>query len=1256
MMLLSDGTVLVQNGSNPPPSASTFILTPHANNGDYVSGSFAPTTGNMSEGRLFFTTATLPDGRVFAVGGEYPKFSNTAEIFDPTTGLWTSVDPVPTPPTSVFLNGKVTGASNATPIVITTGSTGQLQNGMQVTIAGVNGNTAANGTFTVSNVTATTFQLDGSAGNGTYTGGGKWRAPVPQYGDDPIEVLSTGPNAGQILAGYFNDTRTFRFNPAAAPGSQWTQTAGGKLHGDQSDEEAWVKLKDGSILSYDVFASGGGTFQAQRYIPSMDKWVDASVLDGTNPPSILESNGAQGSEMGPAFLQSDGKVIYFGANGNTAIYDPSTDTWSAGPLEPKKNLTLMRTGPVGNPSWVVSSGSPSDTPTFLVGTDDPGAVLPNGDILITLSPLGPLNSAADGGGYSFPNATYIYEYDPIAKTFTENTPGGLSTVNAFQLNMVVLPTGQVLMSNESNPFQVYTEDPMTGPMDAWRPTISSIIGNCDGTGTFTLKGTQLNGIDEGANYGDDNESASNYPILQFQDGGGNIFYGRTFSWSSSGVATGSTVVTTQFTLPSGKSLSDLATVEVIANGIPSAPYTLHITPNVMAPADQSSVEGASHTFDLGSFCDPDGGPWTVDVNWGDSTTHGSSSASAEGSLGTLSHTFGEEGTYTVTVTVTDSTNLSGSATYKVTVSDPPVVASGVAVSAVEGAAFTASIATFNDPGGAEPNASDSGALANHYKVDSIDWGDSTPLDTSSGTISFDGSTFTVQGSHTYGEEGSSYTITAIVNHEGMKTTVTTTATVSDPAVVATPVQVFAVECRTITVTLATFTDPGGPEPNPSDPSGTLANHYKIDSINWGDLTSLDTASGTISFDGTTSTFTVQGTHAYQHEGVYTVKVDIDHEGIHTPVSTTATIKDDIGLLLLDPTGAQSLQVNGHGIVDATGCGAAIVNSNNSTAAFISGSGQVIAQNIDVTGGATTSSHGTFSRSIDHEAPNADPLGLGLPSAPSPTRSAVSYSGSAPLTLNPGTYVGGIKISGTGPVTLNPGVYYMMGGGFSVSGQASVTGFNVLIVNAPGSSSATISISSQAHVTLTGLTSGPDQGLVMLQDPASSNPVTFTGQSAVITMTGVVYVPNALVQISGNAFVTIDPGAGTATLPPILGALIAFDLHIGTNGVLVINPDDPPAGSMAATASVGANNALNTGGILLAGIVSTGGQGASSVSVTTSNSPTSALTPIVSGSSYAGGTSNSTGPAWNIFAHTPSQNSVWDLDLANIIGGDWGKGL
>lgn len=65
----------------------------------------------------------------------------------------------------------ITGASNATPIVITSTNHGR-SNGDVVLIKDVAGNTAANGTWVVANKTDNTYQLAGSVGNGAYTSGG----------------------------------------------------------------------------------------------------------------------------------------------------------------------------------------------------------------------------------------------------------------------------------------------------------------------------------------------------------------------------------------------------------------------------------------------------------------------------------------------------------------------------------------------------------------------------------------------------------------------------------------------------------------------------------------------------------------------------------------------------------------------------------------------------------------------------------------------------------------------------------------------------------------------------------------------------------------------------------------------------------------------------------------------------------------------------------------------------------------------------
>ncbi len=77
--------------------------------------------------------------------------------------------------TSFKDSGSITGATNASPIVITSEEHG-LSTGSRVTITGVLGNLAANGTFTVTVVTADTFSLDDSTGDGAYTSGGTWNA------------------------------------------------------------------------------------------------------------------------------------------------------------------------------------------------------------------------------------------------------------------------------------------------------------------------------------------------------------------------------------------------------------------------------------------------------------------------------------------------------------------------------------------------------------------------------------------------------------------------------------------------------------------------------------------------------------------------------------------------------------------------------------------------------------------------------------------------------------------------------------------------------------------------------------------------------------------------------------------------------------------------------------------------------------------------------------------------------------------------
>ena len=99
--------------------------------------------------------------------------------------------------------GTLTDATNASPIVITTAANHTLTTGDQITITGVNGNTAANGTFIIERTGATTAKLQGSTGNGAYTSAGSW-SEEDALGPRPVRASHSG-SVGQLISLATND-------------------------------------------------------------------------------------------------------------------------------------------------------------------------------------------------------------------------------------------------------------------------------------------------------------------------------------------------------------------------------------------------------------------------------------------------------------------------------------------------------------------------------------------------------------------------------------------------------------------------------------------------------------------------------------------------------------------------------------------------------------------------------------------------------------------------------------------------------------------------------------------------------------------------------------------------------------------------------------------------------------------------------------------------------------------------------------------
>jgi len=371
------------------------------------------------------------------------------------------------------------------------------------------------------------------------------------------------------------------------------------LNACNEDEASWVKLPDNSILTVDPFGT-----ESERYIPSLNGWVN----DATVPVSLWNAN----YELGAALLLPTGQAFYLGGNGHTVLYTPSGSSspgaWTTGP----------------------------NIPGGLGINDAPAAMMVNGSVL-----------CAVGSATTYNPPTSFYEYNPFSNSFAQvSGPTGTTlNWNPFDTRMLDLPDGSVLFSWDNT--QLYEYRPNGAALAAGAPAISDIVQNPDGS--YLLTGTLLNGISEGAAYGDDAQMNSNYPIIRMTAANGQVYFARSYGWSSTGVMTGTNLVTTEFVVSAGMPAGTYAVV-VVANGISSLPFALSIPPVPQPPGSLTAIAASLSEIDLA---------WTASSNATGYIVNRDGSPIATTSTNTYSDPGLEMGTgYCYTVAATNSSGVS----------------------------------------------------------------------------------------------------------------------------------------------------------------------------------------------------------------------------------------------------------------------------------------------------------------------------------------------------------------------------------------------------------------------------------------------------------------------------------------------------------------------------------------------------------------------------------------------------------------------
>jgi hypothetical protein len=254
-------------------------------------------------------------------------------------------------------------------------------------------------------------------------------------------------------------------------------------------------------------------------------------------------------------------------------------------------------------------------------------------------------------------------------------------------------------------------------------------------------------------------------------------------------------------------------------------------------------------------------------------------------------------------------------------------------------------------------------------------------------------------------------------------------------------------------------------------------------------------------------------------------------------------------------GIMALNGSGAGTFTTTGIGAFVVlnapiyvNSSDPAAFNQAGIGPITASSFRIAGGYVNSSGGLiWGPMYTGVPPSPDPL-ANYPT-PNPasyavqSASAMTIDSLLPTILNPGVYKGGISIKGASVVTMLPGIYIMDGGGFQVSGLATLAAVEVMIYNTSVTQPAgPVTFNTTGVVAIVPPLSGTYQGFSIFQDRSSTQPVSLTG-FGVTSVLGTIYAPSAPLALTGLASV----GADT-----LGGAYIAGSITVGGVGGININ--------------------------------------------------------------------------------------------------------
>jgi hypothetical protein len=931
-----------------------------------------------------------------------------------------------------------------------------------------------------------------------------------------IDANTAGVSLDASISGWLIQGNVIANNGySASPGNSGVIIAGGQGNGVRGNDiygNAFLGIdlgNDGVTLNNSEGHSGPNNFQNFPVLTSVSTQNGSATVQGilTSTPNTAftldffanSTYGLGGFGQGQTYLGSTTVTTDASGNANfsfTAALVPGETVLTATATDPNNNtsefshgLSLLNapglpvqategiafTAPVA--TFTDSDGDPASNFTAVINWGDnqssAGTITANGNGSFTVS--GTHTYANEG---TYPITVAIGDTDGASANTSSTATVADAPLSAAAVN---------ISATEDTAFSGSVATFTYGNLNAAATVFTAVINWGDGTssagsisgsnGSFSVTGSHTYA------------AAGSFPVsVAINDGGGS-----TTGANDTAVVADAPLTATGAAVSATQAAGFSATVATFTYGNPNAPAA---------------------TF-------------SATINWGDgNTSAGSISASGHGVFSVAgAHNYANEGSFPITVTITDTNGSTIVVESSVQVADAPISATATTITATAGISFTGVVAIFTD---GNPNAT-----AAQFSA-TINWNDGT---TSAGIVTATSSGFSVTGTHTFAAVGSYVVLVGISDAGGGSSNAGTSAQVADAPLAAAGAAVSATQAASFSATVATFTY-GNPNASAAAFSAT---------ISWGDGTS---STGSIS--GSNGSFSVGGTHSYATQGSFTVTTTITDANDSTVVAKSSAQVADA------PISATATTITATAGSSFTGVVATFTDGNpNATAAQFSatinwndgttsaGSISATSKGFSVTGTHTYAAKGTYPvlvaiRDAGSSTANASSSAQVADAPLTANGTAVTATSGNSFTAGVATFTYGNPNATTatfsatiswGDGTSSTGSISGSNGSFGVTGTHTYTAagsFSVLvtITDVSGSTvkaSATATVASAARLTATGLALDPTAGT-----PFSATVASFTDTNSNSQFTATIHWGDGTsstgqVQSSGHGVFTVLGG-------------------------------------------------------------------------------------------------------------------------------------